>query len=179
LRAALHCFAGKGFHAATMDDLVRAAGLSKGSLYWHFDSKEEVFLALFDAFALELYGQWDVVEKDLEDPLDVLRREVEVAIETLSRDRELLLAWAEFLTHPVARERMAELYVLGRQRLGAIAQRGLDMGRLAPGPDPEAVAATLVASVEGLLLQFMMDPSFELRRHFEASWTLLSRGLRP
>ncbi|MEE8474443.1 MAG: helix-turn-helix domain-containing protein, partial [Myxococcota bacterium] len=73
MRAALHCFAGKGFHAATMDDLVRAAGLSKGSLYWHFDSKEEVFLALFDAFALELYGQWDVVEKDLEDPLDVLR----------------------------------------------------------------------------------------------------------
>ena len=161
-----------------MDDLARAAGLSKGSLYWHFDSKEEVFLALFDAFALELYGKWDVVEKALEDPLDVLRREVEVAIETLSRDRELLLAWAEFLTPPVARERRAEIDSLGRQRLGAIARHGLDTGRLAPGPDPEAVAATLLATVEGLLLQFMMDPSFELRQNFEASWTLLSRGLR-
>ena len=40
-----------------MDDLVRASGLSKGSLYWHFHSKEEVFTALFDSFVAELYGE--------------------------------------------------------------------------------------------------------------------------
>ena len=60
LEAALQCFASKGFHTATMDDLVRASGLSKGSLYWHFESKEQVFLALFDAFAESGFAEWEI-----------------------------------------------------------------------------------------------------------------------
>ena len=50
LAAALRCFAAKGLHAATMDDVARAAGLSKGAVYHHFRGKREIFLALADAY---------------------------------------------------------------------------------------------------------------------------------
>ena len=179
LRAALQCFADKGLHASTMDDIARAAGLSKGSLYWHFDSKEMVFLTLYEAFTLEMSGEWDGVANEVADPLEVLRLQAELAIRAFSGNRKLLLAWTEFFTHPVVRERMPEIYTLGRQMLAEVVERGRRTGAIAPGPDPQSVAATLLGAVEGLLLQYMMDPAFDLERNFEASWTLLSRGLRP
>jgi AcrR family transcriptional regulator len=85
LEAALQCFASKGYHSATMDDLVRASGLSKGSLYWHFQSKEEVLLALFDAFAAEIFAAWEAAAEEDHDSLELLRREGEIAIGSTSR----------------------------------------------------------------------------------------------
>jgi AcrR family transcriptional regulator len=178
LRAALSCFGEKGYHAATMDDLVRASGLSKGSLYWHFRSKEEVFLGLFDSFAAVLYGEWDAAAQSGADALDVLRRECELAVEVLSADRLFLLAWAEFLNHPAARERMGQIYATARSKLTTIIERGREAGSLRPGPPAEQIAGALVGAVEGLLLQWLVDPEFELKAHFETAWEVLMGGLR-
>lgn len=54
LDAALSVFAGKGYHRATVDDIVRASGTSKGAVYHHFPNKEAMFLALADDFAARL-----------------------------------------------------------------------------------------------------------------------------
>ncbi|MCA9941288.1 MAG: helix-turn-helix transcriptional regulator, partial [Anaerolineales bacterium] len=47
LRAATSVFAEKGFEAASMDDIVQASGVSKGGIYWHFKSKDEMIAAVF------------------------------------------------------------------------------------------------------------------------------------
>lgn len=54
LDAALGVFAGKGYHRASVDDIVRASNTSKGAVYHHFATKEAVFLALVDDFAMRL-----------------------------------------------------------------------------------------------------------------------------
>jgi|SRR6185312_11701909 len=46
LEAALASFAEKGFAATRMDDIARRAGVSKGTLYLYFDSKQALFKAL-------------------------------------------------------------------------------------------------------------------------------------
>jgi AcrR family transcriptional regulator len=46
LDAALACFAEKGFAACRMDDIAKRAGISKGTIYLYFESKEAVFKAL-------------------------------------------------------------------------------------------------------------------------------------
>lgn len=48
LAAAMVCFARQGYHATSMDDVVRESGLSVGAIYSYFPSKEELFLALSD-----------------------------------------------------------------------------------------------------------------------------------
>lgn len=50
LEAATTVFARKGYHLATMDDIVRESKLSKGALYWYFKSKKEIFLELLHRF---------------------------------------------------------------------------------------------------------------------------------
>lgn len=48
LDAALHVFATKGFHAATIRDIARRAGIADGTLYNHFANKEALLPALFE-----------------------------------------------------------------------------------------------------------------------------------
>ena len=42
LAAALACFARQGYHATSMDDVVRESGLSVGAIYTYFSSKEDL-----------------------------------------------------------------------------------------------------------------------------------------
>lgn len=51
LEAALTIFSNKGYHETRLDEIVQAAHVSKGSIYFHFPNKEKLFFALVDQFA--------------------------------------------------------------------------------------------------------------------------------
>ena len=71
LEAALRCFSDKGYHETTMDDLAREAGLSKGSLYWYFPSKEEFFAEILRSAHHELRRRQQAA---ITDESDAVRR---------------------------------------------------------------------------------------------------------
>ena len=58
LEAAVTVFASKGYHDTKVDDIVAESQTSKGSFYFYFPSKQDIFLALVDTFA-------DLLEKQL------------------------------------------------------------------------------------------------------------------
>lgn len=51
LDAAIKVFSNKGYHETKVDDIVEVADTSKGSIYFYFPSKQQIFLALVDEFA--------------------------------------------------------------------------------------------------------------------------------
>ena len=178
LQAALHCFAARGYHSTTMDDLVRASGLSKGSLYWHFRSKQDVMLGLFDTFASEFFADWEGLDATDLPALDVLRQVAETGFERFCAEPHLLRAWIEFFTHPMARSRLEELYARARAKIARALQRDVERGLIRDLPT-QAMAATFTAVIEGLLLQSMVDPGFDARAHWPATWEVLCRGALP
>src|SRR3954470_6176598 len=48
LDAALAVFAERGYRDASVDEIAERAGYSKGALYWHFSSKDDLFFALLE-----------------------------------------------------------------------------------------------------------------------------------
>lgn len=54
LEAALTVFAEHGYHQTTVTDLVRAAGVARGTFYLYFDSKQAIFHELLDGLLAEL-----------------------------------------------------------------------------------------------------------------------------
>jgi AcrR family transcriptional regulator len=54
LGAALAVFGERGYHSSSIDDIARAAGISKALIYEHFDSKEALHLSLLESHAREL-----------------------------------------------------------------------------------------------------------------------------
>jgi AcrR family transcriptional regulator len=177
LDAALRCFAERGYRDATTDDVVRASGLSKGSLYRFFRSKDELLGALFDAYDRQIAAELRSAESG-EDPLEALERTGASVLRTLIAERALMQAWAEFFAHRDLRQRFARAYRRSRQQLRRRVQSAIDAGQLRP-LDAAALAAGLLATVEGLLLQAMVDPSFEPEEHWPVLWAVIARGLRP
>ena len=57
VRAALQVFGERGFHRATMQDIVRASGLSVGAIYTYFKSKSELILAGCDLITDQELGE--------------------------------------------------------------------------------------------------------------------------
>jgi TetR/AcrR family transcriptional regulator, fatty acid metabolism regulator protein len=51
LEAAVQVFAQKGYHETRMDDIVAESKTSKGSIYFYFPSKQDIFLGLIDTFS--------------------------------------------------------------------------------------------------------------------------------
>lgn len=72
VQASLDVFVDKGVDGVTVDDIVKAAGFTRGAFYSNFSNKEEVFLALFSSVTDEL--------------LTILRTEVEGAIPVTAPD---------------------------------------------------------------------------------------------
>jgi AcrR family transcriptional regulator len=179
LEAARTCLSRKGYHGTTMDDLVRESGLSKGSLYWHFASKEEVLLALFDRYTEEFFAAWgERAEAPGVSPVELVVHGAELFMERIGAEDGLAQAWLGFLEHPLARERMAELYTRSREMLTALVERGIERGELATRA-PGAIAAGLVGLVEGVFLQAIVDPSFEPGPSLRLSTEALLKGLAP
>lgn len=83
-------FGKRGFHAASMDDIARACGVTKPMLYAYFDSKEGLFLAVVDRIGTALLKQ---VEKLLAEPVprERLTRGADLILDFIIRDRH---AWS-------------------------------------------------------------------------------------
>lgn len=52
LEAALKTFAERGFHAATLEDIADAAGITKGTIYWYFKTKEALLSAIVERYSV-------------------------------------------------------------------------------------------------------------------------------
>ncbi len=67
LEVALHAFAVRGFHAASMNDIALAAGVTKPVLYQHFTSKRALYLSLIDELASSMLTAVSKATTDAED----------------------------------------------------------------------------------------------------------------
>lgn len=66
IAAAKEVFARKGFHTTTIADIAKQASLAYGSVYWYFDSKDELFLALMAVEEAALRGHIEAAMAALE-----------------------------------------------------------------------------------------------------------------
>lgn len=49
MEAAMRCLQRTGYSSLSMDDVVKESGLSKGTIYWHFKNKKDLFISLFES----------------------------------------------------------------------------------------------------------------------------------
>src|SRR5216683_929485 len=72
--AARALFAARGYADVGTEEIVRAAGVTRGALYHHFDGKRELFEAVYEELERELVEQVaQSAELQTSDPLEVLR----------------------------------------------------------------------------------------------------------
>jgi AcrR family transcriptional regulator len=161
--AAEEVFAEKGFMAASLDDIAHAAGYTRGAIYKHFGTKEDLFLAVsdrywrryFDNFAEVISTVTQIGERELEEIAERWRQ--------LSRDRgpEHAALGHEFtlylLRNPDARERVAAKRSQVVEALGKFIVEGIDHLGGALLIPPLTFAHVLVATTDSVELVSQLD----------------------
>jgi AcrR family transcriptional regulator len=90
LAAAAAVFAGKGFHAALMDEVAARAGIGKGTIYRYFPSKEELFFSILDNGMEELQAALVAAGGARQEPDRKLRTMVAAMADFMARNQPLM-----------------------------------------------------------------------------------------
>ena len=89
LDAATAVFSEKGYHGAAVDDIVKVSNTSKGSFYFHFPSKQEIFFSLVDRLIASLAKSAEDAIKVEHGPLDKVDAALETVFNNFSSHRNL------------------------------------------------------------------------------------------
>ena len=167
LDAALLCFSRDGFHATTTADIVRESGLSQGALYLYFATKDDIVVALADdRHQGEVF--LNALAKSEQDPVQGLMLLIELYGGGLNDPRRIdmrrvgIQGWAEALRNPRIHGSVVEGLASVRKAIADLIARGQATGQIRPDIEPDAAARTMIATFQGLVLQFAWGEDMNL-----------------
>ncbi|MCP2259221.1 transcriptional regulator, TetR family [Streptoalloteichus tenebrarius] len=161
LRTAWEAFSREGFRACSLARIAADAGLSQAGLLHHFPTKEDLLLAVLrwrDELELDQVGRTLPTHTGLS-VLSRLLRLVEINVELTDVVRSFTVLSAESVSegHP-ARDWFRARYTRVRAAVADALQSGVDSGEIRAGTDCHAVATEVCAVMDGLQLQWLLDP---------------------
>ena len=180
-QAALTCFARKGYNNTTMDEIAVESGLSKGSLYWYFESKEALFKAAILSFFENSFGQDAIAGLEQIPTASAKLRVLAAEMARLSQWAEgLFNLFLEFWASSERRDEAAQLWtdmlLQYKEVIVGIVEQGIASGEFRP-LDAEGVVWAMMAAYDGLTAYVMLMPQMDVAKVSEAFIETLLHGL--
>ncbi|PWE53547.1 TetR family transcriptional regulator [Metarhizobium album] len=172
LVAAERMFFEKGVANSTLENIATAAGVTRGAIYWHFASKTDLFLELYNTARLPELSMMDLEKVGVE------------GVDALNFIEHALYEWIDLLADDIPRQRMWTILIrtnfteeLERvatamqaiedsqtELLVAIFERAASTGRLSPAWTPELASLTLKWHAKGMCWEWLLEgQKFDIR----------------
>jgi len=189
LCSAARVFACKGLQRATLDEVAADAGMTKGAIYWHFKSKNDLFFALLDhrfqECTIPLSGDIDAASRKFAagEPKAAMASMFKSGLQRCTTDIEWPRLYFECVAQtrdPEVRTRLADFYERG-WAISREVTRTLQAGGLAPTDTDVNISAVFwTALFDGLLLAWMINPDkMDMDVVAEGIIDMLWRGIAP
>ncbi|MGW7615467.1 TetR/AcrR family transcriptional regulator [Streptomyces antimycoticus] len=158
LAAARRCFVRDGFHETSMQDLLAEAGMSSGSVYRYFSSKQDMIVAIAEENLAEVVREARRqaerkppvgVGEAVADLFEVIRaKHAENGFAAIA-----LLTWSESLRNPRLAERLTTALTEATADLATLVREHQDVSQLPPDVAADSLAQLITATVPGYILQ--------------------------
>jgi AcrR family transcriptional regulator len=188
LETAAEEFAARGFEGVSLNQLIDRLGMSKGSFYYYFDDKADLFTTVADlAWAIVLpVEQLDLESLDAENywsSLGALMREARARV----RANPWLVGFTRLMYDPPeiagVRESLAEKFDEARQWQAQLIRRGQSLGAVRDDLPVELLQALLVGADEAGDRWFVLNwdglEEQEIERLFKEVFAIFRRMLEP
>jgi len=185
LEAAFEEFSRNGYATTTLDQIAERAGVTKGTIYVYFESKEHLFISMARELMKKTLGPiQDMFERHEGTTADLLRAQFRFIYENIVRDqrrREMLrMLIADASRFPALADRYhAEIHRPCTELLSRTIQRGIDRGEIRPSAVTECPLVMFgpVALVDVWMMMFDSRHPIDLKAYFEAHVDLVLNGL--
>lgn len=160
IAAARKVFHAGGVSRSSLDKVARAAGVTRGAVYWHFRDKAELFFAMREDVFAPMIERTDAIlfSEQYANPLDAIEASIQEFFRVLDDCRvvrevfEIMIARCEYVDEfaSVQEEvgRPAQVFL---EKIQSMYIRAAEKGCLRAGIDPDAAARDTWAFTSGLL----------------------------
>ena len=162
LDSALQVFARNGYERATVDEIVREAGFSKGAFYVHFETKEDLF--------------WEMLQERIDAQQEQFRQTLDASLSVAENERRVLEQAFNMSTHPLGpavilefmahgmrnekvREQLARMYERWHSFVSETLTVGQELGVVRKDLDVTLLASVMMALFEGSMIQSHFAPA--------------------
>ena len=159
LKAAMHLFANRGFHETSMSEVAREAHVSKALIFWHFKTKEELFVAVLNRL-LEPYFIDFAEEAGVLDERAQIKKLVEFYLDFVRDNASSVRFFLAQMLHDQRfseglNEQVLKIYSGYRGMLVELIARAQQKGLCALRFTPEAAAGFLLSALNGILIEHL------------------------
>jgi len=172
LDAAVRVFSARGVSRASLADIAKEAGVTRGAIYWHFANKADLHNALWDEVLLPYEPIAQASENRNEpDPLGKMRELFVFLFTNLGEDqrrqrlfRILLDKCQEGEETSAIHVRHIKTHIDGFRRIETVLDNAVDKGQLPPHLDVRLGAITVISYIDGLVANWLRIPDlFDLK----------------
>jgi len=159
LKAAMRLFASRGFHETSMSEVAREAHVSKALIFWHFKTKEELFVAVLNRL-LEPYFIDFAEEAGALDERAQIEKLVESYLRFVRDNASSVRFFLAQMLHDQhfsegLSEQVLKLYSGFRTMLVELIAQAQGKGQCAHRFKPEAAASFLLSALNGILVEHL------------------------
>ena len=182
MNAAEEVFSQKGFSDARMDDIAEETGLSKGTLYLYYKSKNDLIIAILDRIFQREFRTFENLDLASMSATDAIWTFAETTSNDVKMMMHLLPITYEFMGLAFRNKFVQKAFKAYFNRymdiLVPIIQHGIDTGEFRTA-DPKEIALAMGAVMEGTLLLWVYDNSLvEPEKHIRSGMKLLLEGVQ-
>ena len=154
-------FSREGIRNVNLDAIASHAGVTKGSLYWHFKSKQEVIQAACAHYYSTYHRRLHKEMARLTDPMARLERAIRLSVRTCLMDRENRVFTLEIFTLSLYDEEIRRSWLQFYDSVRATYIGFVEAARAAGQlklDDPEKAVNRLLEAMEGVKLRALFEP---------------------
>lgn len=167
LESAERVFFERGVSGTSLEEIAKAAGVTRGAIYWHFRNKGELFEAIHDQLRLPLHeALLRIVEAGSDDALGQLEAFCVDSLRRLHEDERYRCLFSVVLLKCEASGEMESLLTRLREaksetmdELVVLFGRLQREGRIAGKAEPRILALSLYAYLTGLFVDYLRSPA--------------------
>jgi AcrR family transcriptional regulator len=159
LKAAMQLFAHRGFHETSMSEVAREARVSKALIFWHFKTKEELFVAVLNRLLEPYFIDFAEEAAVMDERAQILKLAESYLLFVRDNASSVRFFLAQMLHDPhlseSLNEQVLQLYGGYRAMLVELIASAQQKGICARRSAPELAAAFLLSALNGLLIEYL------------------------
>lgn len=179
---ATRLFAAKGYHGTTIDEIVQATGIAKGTFYIYFDSKEELLVEVIKRLIDDTLKRidWALEERDEKDFIARIEAKGREMLDLYLHQSELLyMLLGETVGNPRLMAQLREVYEQLAEGIEEDLRLGVEAGGIFPFADLKTISYALVGMGQSIAILLMDADEKQVEKTLMAVHEFVSRAFSP
>lgn len=172
-------FAEKGYDATSIEEITATVGVAKGTLYYHFSSKEEIFNFLVEEGVKLLKNSIEIKTQKLEKTMDKLRAIVLIEIKVMLKYEDFMTILLSQIWGNEPRNNICKKYIFEYIKIvERIVKEGIEKGEIVDC-DPELISTEIFGvTCSSLVYKLKIDKELDIKQIYAEYDRTVLRGLQ-